>query len=93
MAFVSYLLKALAWATFLPWWLWVCWSIIDRSFESRYLAGVVLPVFLWTVYRTINKRVEAALTDEERLRRYHQSLDRGSRYIRAKARNQRRDNR
>ena len=92
-AFVAYLMNVLAWATFLPWWLWVCWSILDRSFEWRYLAGVVLPLSLWAGYRTINKRVEAALTAEERLRRHHQNRDPGSRYIRAKSRNRWRDNR
>ena len=92
-AFVAYLMNVLAWATFLLWWLWVCWSILDRSFEWRYLAGVVLPLSLWAGYRTIYKRVEAALTDEERLRRHHQSRHRGSRYLRAKARNRWRDNR
>lgn len=93
MDFVAYLLRVLVWATFLPWLLWVCWSILDRSFEWRYLASIVLPLSLWAAYRTIYKRVGAALTDEERLRRYQQSLDRGSRYIRAKSRNQWRDNR
>ena len=71
MAFVAYLLKALAWATFLPWWIWACWSILDRSFEWGYLAGVLLPLSLWAGHRTNYERVEAALTNEERLRRYH----------------------
>lgn len=93
MAFVTHLLNALAWATFLLWWLWVCWSILDRSFEWGYLAAGVLPLSLWAGSRALNKRVDAALTDAESLRRYHQSRDRGSRYIRAKARNQWRDNR
>ena len=93
MAFVAYLLKALAWATVLLWWLWVCWSAIDRSFEWRYLAGVLLPLSLWVVCRTIFRRVEAALTDEERRRRHHQNLHRGSSYIRPKTRNQWRDTR
>lgn len=91
--FVAYLMNVLAWATFLPWWLWVCWSILDGSFEWRYLAGVVLPLSLWAGYGAINKRVEAALTAEKRLRRYHQNRDPGSRYTQAKARNQWRDNR
>ena len=50
----------------------------------RYLAGVVLPLSLWAGSRTIYERVEAALTNEERLRRHHQNRDRGIRSIRAR---------
>ncbi len=86
MRILEFLLRTLVWVTLVPWWMFVCWSVVGGSFRWEYLSAVVLPLVFGIGRRTVSRKIERDMTEEELLERYHRQWDRRKRFSRAKAR-------
>ncbi len=91
MMFLKYLLRLGVWIVLIPLWIYVGWSLVNGTFHWRYLAGAILPIIFWAVYRWVHEQNEAAIDEEEReeerLRRFRQHRDQYDRRYGAQSRN------
>ena len=94
MMFLKYLLRLGVWIVLIPLWIYVGWSLVNGTFHWRYLAGAILPIIFWAVYRWVHEQNEAAIDKEERaidreerLKRFRQQRDRYGRRGVAQSRN------
>ena len=87
MTFLKYLLSPVVWIVLIPWWIYVGWSLVNETFHWRYLVGAILPVIFWAAYRSVHEQNEAAIDNEERMRRFRQHRDRYGRRRGAQPRN------
>lgn len=93
MRLIESVLRLLVWIAFIPWWLYLCWSVMGRTFEWNDLAGVVPSIVFWAGYKAVHKYNERHMTVEGLRERYRRERDRGRPLARARERNQWRENR
>ena len=93
MRWIELVLRLLVWIAFLPWWLYLCWSVMDRTFEWGDLAGIVPAIVFWAGYKAVRKYNQRHMSAEELVKRYRRERDRGRPLARARERNQWRENR
>lgn len=90
---IELVLRLLVWIAFIPWWLYLCWSVMGGTFERSDLAGMVPAIVFWAGYKAARKYNERHVSAEDLVERYRTERDRGRPLARARERNQWRENR